>query len=401
MPEGLYAVPEHLLDLRSDEEIDHDILHPKPVSDEKNIWFFWHSGFASAYPYAKRNVRSWHRRFSKLGWVIRVIDKEPGSPLNVANYLDIHDPNTFPRAFVEGTLDGKHERQHISDLVRFPLILKYGGVYADVGVIQIGDLDRMWNETLGNDASPYEVLSYDGGDMSVLTLTNYFLASRRGNPFFARCHKLLLALWATDGGKTNTEGMHMHPLVKDVPLLRRGLSFEENGKVYSPDEVDRLLSDYIIQGQVISMVMGLVDPTDNWNGPAYVKEHVYSIEFMGAQLINELTMWNGPRQYELMSLPMPREGEAETADQKQAREVVEQVLKRSFGFKLATGLILRVMGPTLGSLWRDNGDMDAVEGTYAGWFRYATTHWNQKELPERIPLKEIKPFKTGPLLGEA
>jgi len=52
----------------------------------------------------------------------------------------------------------------MSGLVRWPLLLKYGGVYADVGMIQIGDLDRLWCETVGDPASPpsrFEVLSYN------------------------------------------------------------------------------------------------------------------------------------------------------------------------------------------------------------------------------------------------
>ena len=40
------------------------------------------------------------------------------------------DLGTFPRAFVEGRIGGEHAAQHTSDLVRFPLLLRYGGVYA-------------------------------------------------------------------------------------------------------------------------------------------------------------------------------------------------------------------------------------------------------------------------------
>lgn len=396
IPKGLHAVPDQLLDLRPDSEVDHDLLHPAPVSSEKNIWFFWHGGFAKMHPYTRRTVRAWHRRFSKKGWTVRVVDREPSSPLNVANFLDINDPEVFPRAFVDGTIGGDYAPQHTSDLVRWPLLLKYGGVYADVGMIQIGDLDRLWNETIGNPASPYEVISYGR------TLSNYFLASNRNNPLFARCHKLFLKLWSADGGKTSTDGMHTSPLLKGAPLFATDLSFEEDGKKFGPQDVSRLLSDYIVQGQVMVMVMGLVDEEDNWDGPKYVAEHVYAIEFMaGSQLINDLTQWNGPRQFELMSLSLPGPGEAESADQKQAREIVETCLQRSFGFKLAHGLILRVMGDTLGSLWRKHDGSDNVPGTYAHWLRYGTTYWNQDEIPPTIGLDDIEQTKKGPLLREA
>jgi hypothetical protein len=209
LPAGVHAIPNDMLDLRLDSEIDYDLLHPKPVSDEKNVWFFWHSGYTHMHPYTQRNIRAWHRRFSKQGWTIRVLDRQPGSPLNVANFLDIKDPETFPKAFLDGTIGGDYAPQHTSDLVRWPLLLEWGGVYADVG-----DLDRLWVQTVGNPASRFDVLSYNAGGVEARSLTNYFLASRRNNPFFLRCHQLLLKLWAADGGKDNTDGMHSSPLLK-------------------------------------------------------------------------------------------------------------------------------------------------------------------------------------------
>ncbi|KAL6872184.1 hypothetical protein J3F83DRAFT_734100 [Trichoderma novae-zelandiae] len=401
MPDGVYAIPKAQLDLRSDAEVDHDLLNPQPISNEKNIWFFWHSGFEKMHGYTRRTVRNWHRRFSKKGWVVRVLDFAAGSPLNVENYFDIHDLDWFPKAFAEGTIGSRHAYQHVSDLVRFPLLLKYGGVYADVGMIQIGDLDQVWNATIGNPNSPYEILTYNMGGVEERGMANYFLAAGRNNPFFLRCHKLLLALWAADGGKTNTEGMHASPLLKGLPLMDTGLSMEENGRTYGREETARMLTDYIIQGQVITMIMGLIDEEDGWNGPKYVEEHVYAYNYMiGSQLINEITAWNGPKQFELMSLPIPKQGEAESDDQKLARRIVEDVLSKSFGMKLATGMIVRVMGETLSSLWRNNEGSDNVPGTYAHWLRYGTLYWCPKDHPAKLEFTEMPAFKIGPLLRE-
>ena len=294
IPPGLYPVPSHLLDLRLDSEVDHDLLHYKPVSDVKNVWFFWHSGYTQMHPYTQRNIRAWHRRLSKQGWTIRVLDRLPSSPLNVANFLDVSDPDTFPRAFVDGTIGGDYAPQHTSDLVRWPLLLKYGGVYADVGLMQIGDLDRMWRETVGNPASPFEVLSYNMGGVGDRSLTNYFLACLPNNPLFERCHKLFQALWAEDGGKTSTDGMHSSPLLKGLSLMGGSFTIEEGDKKIKAEEVSEMLTDYIAQGQAMTMVMGLIDDEDNWNGPKFVAEHVYAIDYMvGSQLINEITGWDG------------------------------------------------------------------------------------------------------------
>lgn len=331
-----------------------------------------------------------------------MLDRQPSSPLNVANFLDISDPGTFPRAFTDGTIGGDYAAQHTSDLVRWPLLLKYGGVYADVGMIQIGDLDRLWNETVANPASRFEVISYNAGGVEGRALTNYFLGSRRDNPLFARCHRLLLELWAADGGRTTTDGMHASPLLKGVPLMGGEYTIEEeDGTIIGPEETSKLLTDYIIQGQVMSMVMGLVDEEDDWDGPKYVAEHVYAIEFMeGSQLINDMTGWDGQKAFYLMSLPLPKDGDVESADQRQAREIVEACLTKSFGFKLAHGLILRVYKVTLGSLWRRHDGSDYVPGTYAHWLRHATVYWNQDEIPPPLPFEVIEPTKRGPLLRE-
>lgn len=394
-------MPADQLDLRPDSEIDHDLLHPKPISDEKNVWFFWHTGYQHMHPYTQRNIRAWHRRFSKAGWAIRVLNRLSDSPLNIAKFLDVSDPSTFPRTFIDGTIGGDYAPQHTSDLVRFPLLLKYGGVYADVGLIQIGDLDRLWCETIGDPESRFEVVSYNAGGVEGRSLMNYFLASDRNNPFFARCHRLLLELWAADGGKASTDGMHSSPLLKGVPLLGGDFTIEEEGRTIGKEEAGKLLTDYIIQGQAISMVMGLADEEDGWDGPKYVADHVYGIDFMvGSQLINELTAWDGKMAFDRMSLWLPKEGEAETEEQKQAREIVEACLQKSFAFKLAHGLILRVFGDTLGSLWRKHEGSDNVPGTYAHWFRYGTTYWSPDEIPPTLDFKVVEPFKRGPLLRE-
>ncbi len=267
--------------------------------------------------------------------------------------------------------------------------------------MQIGDLDRLWRETVGDPASRFEVLSYNSGGVEGRGLMNYFLMSGRQNPFFARCHRLLLTLWAADGGKVSTEGMHDSPLLKGTPLMGGHFTIEEEGRTIEAEEASRMLTDYIIQGQVMTMVMGLVDDEDGWNGPKYVAEHVYGIEFMeGSQLINQITEWDGCKAFDLMSFSLPQKGETESTEQTLAREIVEACLQRSFGFKLAHGLILRVFGETLGSLWRRHEGSDDVEGTYARWLRWGTMYWCQDELPPTLDFKVMEPFKRGPLLRE-
>lgn len=390
MPKGVHAIPAHELDLRPDSEVDAALLSPPPPSpsSEKNIWLFWHSGYSTMHPYTQRTARTYHRRFSPKGWTVRVVDRAEGSPCNVSRFLDVQDPGTFPEAFREGTLTGAYALQHYSDLVRWPLLLKHGGIYVDVGLMPIGDLDRLWDATVGDPGSRWEILSNNAAGPGEYDLTNYLLCATRDNPVFRRCHRLLLALWAEGGGKTSTGGMCGSPLLRGLPLLGRNLSGQDS----------RDLSDYIIQGQVMRMVLSSVDGEDGWDGPEYVTRHVYALEYMvGSQLINDMTAWDGPRAFKLMSLRLPEPGEPETGDQKLAREIVEACLSRSFSFKLAHGMIIRVLGETLGSLWRAHPGSDDVPGTYAHWLRYGMLHWSQDELPEPMEFVKIAPVKTGPL----
>jgi hypothetical protein len=336
MPQGLHAIPEALLDIRSDSEIDNTLTQARRVTDEKNLWFFWHSGYLSMPGYLQRNVRAYQRRFAKKGWIIRVLDLVPGSSTNVSRFLDVTDDRLFPRSFIDGNVGGDFAPQHTSDMVRFPLLCMYGGFYADVGLLQIGNLDALWNATLANPNSPYEVISYDGdGIHKGRSQMNYFLGSRKSSAFYARCHKLFLKLW--EGGRKDTSGLWDHALLRGPPLMWCP-PFEADGVKYDMDTASKMTTDYLIQGRVISTVMGLVDEQDGWNGPEYTHKHVFSIPFVdGAQLINEMTGWNGSRAFKLLSLPLPSFGKQEIKDQEEARGIVEACLTRSFAIKLAHG----------------------------------------------------------------
>lgn len=79
-------------------------------------------------------------------------------------------------------------------------------------------------------------------------------------------------------------------------------------------------------------------------------------------------------------------------DQKLAREIVKACLQNSFGFKLAHGLIIRVLGETLGSLWGKHTGSENVPGTYAHWLRQDMIYWIQDQLPEALKFEEIAAF---------
>ena len=199
--------------------------------------------------------------------------------------------------------------------------------------------------------------------------------------------------------------MHSSPLLNGTELLGSDLTYDAEGQtgcIIPLCKARMLLTDYIIQVQVMSLVMGLVDKDDGWDGPNYSAKHIYAMEYIeGSQFINSYTKWNGFRAFELMSLQLPKESETESsAEQKLAQEIVQECLRRSFASKLAHGMILKMYHETLGSLWRKHMASGRIPGTYACYLRHGMLFWCPENLPPRVEFRAIAPFKRGSLLRE-
>ncbi|KAJ7248393.1 hypothetical protein C8J57DRAFT_1672910 [Mycena rebaudengoi] len=368
--------------LAHDDPLPSTLTSPIPPSrNSKSIFAFWHSGMATLPPNLLRNVIAWYRRYSPLGWTIYVLDTVPGSPLNVSHYIDTSSPAVVPTAFTGGSLEGTYKPQHISDLIRFPLLLKYGGLYLDVGVLQFGDIDQLWTDVISNPASPYDFAGFTLGDAPFLKITNFAMMCGADNPLVLRAHRILLKIWE---GKTITTGMHAHALVSHVPFVRVPTkdnvdsgSEDQDGLDFQAD--DAAMTDYVIQIQALSAAQHWLDEQDGWDGPKYVREKMWLVNALdGALTIEEMTGWSGQRQLELFSLQIPKHGEKETADQVLARQVVEKAVGESWCLKLWHGYLAKILGAdSLGMLWRKYEGSDNGEGTYAGWLRWAEVNCRQ------------------------
>jgi hypothetical protein len=247
---GTSPIPyEALPPIASSSSLPKHLTHPRlPSVNSKSIFAFWHAGIHKLPPYLLRNVTNWHRRFSPLGWTIYVLDTVPDSPLNVSNFIDTSSPTIVSEAFTKGTLDGAYVAQHTSDLIRYPLLLKYGGVYLDVGVLQFGDIDWLWTAHINNFESPYDFAGFTmGSPPDGLSIVNFVLMSAANNPLVERAHRIFLGVWK---GKTNTKNAHQHSLVKHVPLMHVPqevvVSDEGQEKMVINDGV---MTDYAIQIQ--------------------------------------------------------------------------------------------------------------------------------------------------------
>jgi hypothetical protein len=384
--------------ISTDGPLPEGLLSPKlPCVNAKSIFAFWHSGIQTLPPNLLRNIIAWYRRFSPLGWTIYVLDNVPDSALNVANFIDTKSPLVVPAAFTNGTLNGHYAAQHTSDLIRYPLLLRYGGVYLDVGILQFGDLDRLWAEHIVNPDSPYDFAGFTMG--SDLQIVNFALMCGANNPLVQRAHHILLQVWE---GKTNTTGAHAHPFVSHVPLMRvpQEVVVEEEGqeKMVIDDEA---MTDYAVQIQCMRSAQSWVDEEDGWDGPKYVREKCWLLSMMdGAFAHEQMTSWSGQRQFDLLSLPLPEPGDIETNDQAFARRIVEKLVADSWCLKLGHGFSAKLFGgDTLGMLWRKHPESDCKDGTYAGWLRWAEVSYcrDNDVIPMEVPVYD--PTKKGKLLA--
>jgi hypothetical protein len=370
---------------------------PLPTPTSKNIFAFWQTGLRTLPPYLLRNVIAWYRRFSPLGWTIYVVDTVPDSPLNISCYLDTSDSTVVPDAFRKNTLEGGYTAQHTSDLVRYPLLLKYGGIYLDVGILQFGDLDWLWSTKIMNPSSPYDFAGYTLGDAPQISIVNFAFMCGPNNPLVQRAHRILLRLWE---GKTNTTGMHSNPLVSHVPLMRvpQEVIVDDEGEKRMVIN-DEAMTDYAIQIQAMGSAQRWLDIEDRWDGPSYVREKTWLFSMMDSAFTHEqLAGWSGQRLFDLFCLQMPKPGEAETEDQALARKIVENVIGKSWCLKLSHGFSAKLFGgDTLGMLWRKHDGSDAREGTYAGWLRWAEVNVKQEDPLEPMTGLIYEPTMFGSL----
>ena len=167
------------LDTRTDDQILHSLCKHEPVTSEKNVWTFWHSGVRSMPAWCQRNIADW-LRLCGPSWTIRVLDNVPGSPNNALNWVP---EELLPETFVKGTMDGPYTGPHSADLLRGACLYLHGGVWMDVSIILIRHLDSICWKQLEDPESPFEVsVPWMYGKV----MANHFVASRKDNPFIKR-----------------------------------------------------------------------------------------------------------------------------------------------------------------------------------------------------------------------
>ncbi|KAH7146240.1 hypothetical protein EDB81DRAFT_721135 [Dactylonectria macrodidyma] len=368
---NLREVPRSELELRPESQILAHLKSFQPITSEKNVWAFWDKGLDAMYPSYRCTVLNWVR---KLGpsWTVRVVDLTDGSPNNIYNFVG---KDWFPDCFNNKTMDGRHAAQHAADLVRLPLLFKYGGVWMDVGNMLHTHLDQLLWDPLTEPDSPYE--------MGVWIITgqirrewgsfgNYMLSARKGCTFIKNWHDCYKELWRD---RTNADGFHQLPLLKDIGLASGMADWNFKDKV-------REMSDYVAQMLIGDRTRNLLDVETGWNGREFFRNKVFMVEGINNGILGAImTNYDGQKQVDIFTTPLD---DPDLERRLAAEAFVIEVLEQSHMYKVyhnsAGGL------PALGDLVKKDGFLDADHrpGTFGEMYRYGTVYWKSNRDVERL-----------------
>lgn len=321
-------------------------------------------------------------------WTVHIVDRVDGSETSVFHYVE---DSFFPQTFINGTMDS--HMAHMGDLVRLPLLWKYGGVWMDVGLILLRHVDDICWKRIEDPESPYQLSAVALMHLpDTYTPLNGFLGTKRNNPFIKRWHDIYLALWSE--GVTNATGFHKHPLLRHLPLFHPPLDMVNMKDIVINYEV---LCDYLAHYMCAERLRKLIDPNDGFNGPEWYDKHMLLFdardEMFYAQIITD---WDAQRQFRLLSLP--RSGDNAVVDKSwhEAEALVTSVLANSSMVKLPHGPGSGgAKISMLADLWdvEENHSKDNEEGSFAAFLRYSSTHFDQirevKKLDWQNPEEEI------------
>ena len=329
-------------------------------------------------PWAQRNVVNWVRRLGSE-WTIHVLDAVPGSPTNVKHLVE---ETYFPDAFNDGRMDGPFVGPHMGDLVRLPLLWKYGGVWMDVGTMLFRDLDDICWDKITDPASPYELGGYCVDfRQDYASMINGFLACQSGNPFIKRWHDIYLSLWKHE--TTNSVGFHKLPLLSHV----RPIEVPKDRPIDDIEKITPLeeMLDYLAHFLCFERLRCLSDPSDGFNGCDYFHEKVFLLPAMSELFgLQPRTGWDGREQLKLLQIPLdgPQDEMWQTA-----MDYAKDAFANQTAMKASRGPKNPKM-ECLAELWDmpEYRDADYREGTFAAWLRYGSVHYAQTRKVESVKL---------------
>ncbi|OJD33685.1 capsule polysaccharide biosynthesis protein [Diplodia corticola] len=367
----------------TDDEISRQLLaYAAPTDSTKNVWAFWHSGYASMPAWCRRNVINWVRRLGPT-WTVRVLDSIPGSPTNASRFVG---PDLLPRgAFAAATTPSgsKHAGVHAGDAVRLPLLQLYGGAWMDVGTILIRHLDDVW-DVLDDASTPYELAAMTmplrGRGEAETAMNGFLVVARRANAFVTRWHRIYLGLWA-DGDAADATGFHRHRLLRHLLLYTPSRLFAVSPEAFT---------DYVAHMLCAERLRDLRCRDDGFDGRRYYENNVFLLpSFREMFRLQEWSGWDGEKEFDVLSTRL--DDVANPRVTSHARDLAHDLLENSVVIKLSHGPKGGSATTWLADLWDDprHCHADDEPGTLAAYLRESILSYDHK--------RRLVPAKVGTL----
>lgn len=405
-------IADHLLDTRSDEAIIEELNTYRPVTNEQNIWAFWHTGFDTMKPWTKRNVISWVRRHD-ASWNIRVLDRMEDSPSNINHYLDC---GKFPGCFQDKAMTGPYAPAHSADMIRLLCLAEHGGVWLDVSILLFRTVDEICWTMLLDQTNTFDMAGFvipdvhAGHQHQYGFMENWFIAARPRNAWILRWYQIFFAYWQ-EPGRRESKDVTGHNLFEHLDF---------GG--YRHDMID-----YLAQHVAFQRLRLLKDPTDGFDGPNYFTKHMYLLDAIKeAYYLPDQTRWQGqvaldlmnapqiPGPYDKVSLNVARAGIKASAEEKQERvkrsedstikpycngtvshdhmnQFANSVVSHMISSTCLTKAVHGFKGDTqLSDLWNtpENKSADQLEGSCAAQLRWASIHSRQTRALHRLVVED-------------
>lgn len=151
------------------------------VQEDAPIWFFWYDGRESYPDVVRLALDSIYKNAGKHE--VCELNAE-----NIGNYVDV------PEDIMKKVEEGKISVTHYSDILRFALLARYGGIWMDSTIYMAN-------------AFPAEIYLYQtytmkrrNGNTHYISKgrwTTYFWGSGSDNPFMRYCYDFLIEYWRT------------------------------------------------------------------------------------------------------------------------------------------------------------------------------------------------------------
>ncbi|PSN60759.1 hypothetical protein BS50DRAFT_578937 [Corynespora cassiicola Philippines] len=356
-------------DKRSDAEILESLTQHVPITSEKNIWTYWHSGVLNMPKWCQRNIINWVRLHGS-DWSVRVLDTVPDSPNHALKWIS---PDQLPEAFVKGTMSGPYVGPHSADFLRGAALYRYGGAWSDVGDIIFLNLDKICWDRLSDDSNPFTV---SVPWMYSRVMANHFVAARKGDEFIKIWHELFTHFWK---GQTDFKDIVQNPLMTFVQQLAPTLFADSAVRGFNWDfKIDPVfLLGYIGQCSAWLRLAWLKEPNGGFDGADYYSKKILLFDSLEEDWAAEKTIgYSGVDLFKVFTTR--RDADPESEDYKKAYAATWRMLTKSAMQKITHGKGL-THTPHCGALLdlTENEGKDYAPGTFGELIRYGSVYLEQ------------------------